>query len=189
MGGGVISLFENIVYASPILANRGMGFNFSFANLIKIVQAFSGSLLFENSLWLKVIPACIAIFIFIANGDEWKKMFAVVLFCIWVPEFSYTYTLIFFILPLISYLNTDAEKKIAIIDYIYTILYVIIFLPTATVTFPEMDIPGVPFPLSGSVMIVNGVIVAFSLLLIIDGIAALIIKRRKVRIGNSNIGT
>lgn len=176
--GGVISLFENILYASPILANRGMGFNFSFANLMKIVQAFSGTTLIKNSIMLKGIPACVAIFIFITNSNEWKKMFAIVLFCIWIPEFSYTYTLVFFILPLISYLNADVGKKIEIFDYIYIMLYIIIFLPTATVTFPEMDDPGVPYPLSGSVMIVNGAIVAFSLLLIIEGIFALIVKSR-----------
>lgn len=188
MDGGVISLFENIVYASPILANRGMGYNFSFANLMKIVQTFIGMDFDKTGVILKIIPACIVIFIFMTNKDEWKKMFAIVLFCIWIPEFSYTYTLIFLILPLISYLNADAGKKIALIDYIYIVLYVIMFLPTATTTFPEMDVPGVPYPLSGSVMIVNGAIVAFSLLLIIDGISALVTKG-KIEIGISNKST
>lgn len=188
-GGGVISLFENIMYASPILANRGVGFNFSFVNLMKIIQLFSATAFnVKSSIILKGIPACIAIFIFMTNQDEWKKMFAIVLFCIWIPEFSYTYTLIFFIIPLICYLNTDAGKKIAVIDYIYTVLYIIIFLPTATAIFPEMDIPGVPYPLSGSVMIANGAIAAFSLLLIVDGISALIEKRR-IKMGVSNTST
>lgn len=180
LGGaqGVISLVENIVYASPLIADRGMGFNFSFNNLMKIVQAFSGTALINNNIILKCIPACVTIFIFITNRDEWKKMFAIVLFSIWIPEFSYTYTLIFFILPLISYLNADVGKKITTIDLIYAALYTIIFLPTATTTFPEMDIQGAVYPLSGSVMIVNGAIVAFSLLLIIDGIFALIRKNR-----------
>lgn len=188
--GGVVSLFENIMYASPILANRGVGHFVSFANLMKMIQLFGGTAFhFKSSMILKGIPACIAIFIFMANKEEWKKMFAIVLFCIWVPEFSGTYTLIFFILPLICYLNTDTGKKIVIIDYIYTALYIIIFLPTATVVFPEMDIPGAAYPLSGSVMIVNGAIVAFSLLLIVDGISAFIIKKKRVRIGISNTGT
>lgn len=173
---GVISMYKNIVYASPILANRGMGYIFSFANLMKIIQTFSGSALIKGSIMLKVIPSCIALFIFLTNKDEWKKMFAIVLLFVWIHEFSSTYTLIFFILPLISYLNVDDGNKISIIDHIYTILYVIMFLPTATATFPEVDVPGALFPLSGSVMIVHGVIVAFSLLLIIDGISALIKK-------------
>lgn len=179
-GGEVISLFQNIRNASPILGNKGMGYNVSFINLLKIVQTFTGIVFTKSDIILKGIPACVAIFIFISNRDEWKKMFAIVLFCIWIPEFSYTYTLVFFVLPLISYLNVDS-KKISKMDYIYIILYATIFLPTATVTFPEMDFAGAPYPLSGSVMIVNGAIVAFTLLLIMDGAAAMIIRRRKTR--------
>lgn len=172
----IVTLFQNIVSASPEIANRGCGINFSFTNLIKIVQLLVGNIEMRQTVVSKIVPICIAGFIYMANSEEWKKMFAIVLFCIWVPEFSYTYTLIFFILPFLLFLKSD--RKMKVVDGIYMALFVIIFLPTATAVFPQVDIVGAQYPLSGSVMIINGSIIAFSILLIIDGISRIILLMR-----------
>lgn len=165
----IATLFQNIISASPEIANRGCGINCSFANLIKIVQMLGGNIAIRQTMVFKIIPACIAGFIYMTNNEEWKKMFAIVLFCIWVPEFSYTYTLIFFILPFLSFLKNNEKMKV--IDGIYMVLFIIIFLPTATAVFPQIDIVGAQYPLSGSILMINGSIIAFSILLMIDGIS------------------
>ena len=172
----IITLFDNILFASPVLADRGTGYNFSFMNLIKIVQVLSGNAVTGQAMMLRLIPICITVFVYLTSIEEWKRMMAIVLFCIWIPEFSYTYTLIFFILPFVFFLKIN--KKMEVIDSIYMLLFLVIFIPTATVSFPEVEI-GAKYPLSGSVMITNAGIVAFSLLLVMEGVISTVKKIKK----------
>lgn len=164
----IVALYNNIVSASPVLANRGTGYNFSFLNIIKIVQTLFGNVDTQPSEVVRLVSFFIPIFIYLFNSEEWKRLYAITLFCIWVPEFSYTYTLVFFILPFIYFLNED--KKVETIDCIYMLLFIIMLVPTATVSFPQPGILVEVYPLSGSVMIGNAGIVTLSLFLILEGV-------------------
>ncbi len=168
----IITLFQNIMEASPNLANRGTNYNYSFANLIKIIQIMSGSGMTAQSAALKLIPIGMTGFIYLTGREEWKKAAAIVLFFIWVPEFSYTYALLFFILPFLLFLKSKEKLKAG--DISYMLLFLLIFLPTATAVFPQLDAPGAPYPISVSVMITNAGIVALGLLLTAEGIVNLI---------------
>lgn len=172
----VAALFQNILTASPELANRGCGYNFSFANLMKIMQILSEGAVSGQAGILRIFPVCVTFFIYFASKEEWKKICAIVLFIVWVPEFSYTYTLLFFMLPFVSFLKT--LKKMTTREVLYMLLFMFIFLPTATELLPKLDSAGVPYPISGSVIITNAGIVTLSLLLISDGIINLVVKHR-----------
>lgn len=172
----VATLFENIMSASPELASKGTGYNFSFANLVKIMGIVSGGVISGQTALIRLFPACVTVFIYLTNQEEWKKMLAIVLFIVWIPEFSYTYTLLFFMLPFVFFLKT--LKRAATKDMLYMMLFVIVFLPTATGSLPRLDMAGADYPLSGSVMITNAGIVTLSLLLISDGIINLVVKHR-----------
>ena len=153
----VATLFENIMSASPELASKGTGYNFSFANLVKIMGIVSGGVISGQTALIRLFPACVTVFIYLTNQEEWKKMLAIVLFIVWIPEFSYTYTLLFFMLPFVFFLKT--LKRAATKDMLYMMLFVIVFLPTATGSLPRLDMAGADYPLSGSVMITNAGIV------------------------------
>ena len=59
------------------------------------------------------------------NDTLWKKLFALTLLIIWIPTFSYTYTLLFLILPLIFFLKDQNKCG----DIFYSICFALLLAP------------------------------------------------------------
>lgn len=162
------AMIYGITLTSGTHGNLGMGYNFSFPNLIKIFFAFGGKLVPHVNGFTKILPLLICIAIFFLCKEEWKKLFAIALFCVWLPEFSYTYMLLLFLVPLVVYLRDNATIHNKI-DYIYRLLFLIIFLPWPLPQIPEMDFEDIKFPINCSTIIINIAIVLMALVLISDG--------------------
>lgn len=162
-------MVNGIFFASNLQANWGMGYNFCFSNLIKIVASLMGVLYEQIAGGYKIIGIIVCVFIFLLNEAEWKKLFALALTCIWIPDFSYTYTLILFIPALIAYFNSQKYYK-DITSVIYRMLFLIIFMPIALPSMSRLDYEGAKFPLSYSTLIINIAIVLMVVCLLFDGI-------------------
>ena len=160
--------------ASEIQGNAGMGYNFSFINLVKIIFAIGGSVINEIPGIIIIIPILIVVFIYFTAQETWKKMFAISLVCIWIPTFSYTYMLILLIVPFLFFCN---EIKTGICIAIYRILYLIILIPIALPSLERLDFPEAQYPLSWSTVIINMSIIFFVITLIVDNILQIIKKK------------
>ena len=165
----VKAMLNGILLSSDLQGNIGMGYNFSFSNLLKILSAV---LLFSipvNDLLLRIIPFGLCMLIFLFNTERWKKIFAIALLCIWLPEFSYTYTLLFLTIPLFFFLK-DTETESVLVRTIYSVLFLIIVSPLALPSLSCFDTPGVKFPLSAATLLINFSIISICIILIITGI-------------------
>lgn len=170
-----LNMLHGISISSAIQSNRGMGYNFCFFNLIKIFFALLGIAVNHIPVFVKIIPTLFCVLIYSCNKEEWKKLYAITLLCIWIPDFSYTYTLILFLIPLISYLkeeNLFSTRK----HCVFSILYLIIFLPMALPIVPQLDVVNAKFPLNMPTLIINLAITFMSILLLLDGIYTNLLK-------------
>lgn len=163
------TMINGIMLSSAGGAKLGFGYNFSFQNCLRIGYGFAGILKENISTISLSIPVVISLLIYILNEDEWKKMFALVLLILWIPSFSYTYTLIFFTIPLISFLKQRYKKG----DIFYLIGFVLIF---SFYALPKIDslnyLLGVEFKfyMTGGMLLINFTIIIMSITLIFTGI-------------------
>lgn len=171
------TMIYGIFLTSNIQGNLGMGYNFSFTNLVKIFFALNGNLNPHINGFIKIIPLFIGITIFLISREEWKKLYAIALLCTWLQEFSYTYTLLLFIVPLIVYLR-DNTSLYRMTDLVYRFLFLIIFIPLPLPQIPEMDIENIKFPINYSTIIINITILLMSLIIIFDSIKCYIQRNR-----------
>lgn len=171
------AMIYGIFLSSNIQGNLGMGYNFSFTNLVKIFFALNGNLNPQISGFVKIIPLFIGITIFLISKEEWKKIFAITLLCTWLQEFSYTYTLLLFIVPLIVYLRDNTSLS-HVTDIFYRLLFLIILIPFPLPQIPEMDIVNIKFPINYSTIIINITILLMSLILIFDSIVCFLQRNK-----------
>ena len=70
----------------------------------------------------KVLFIILCIFSFVFNTKCWKKLASIALLCIYIPDFSGTYLLLYLLIPLLFFINDTENDKI---DYIYACLLAI----------------------------------------------------------------
>lgn len=103
----------------------GYGYNFSFFNLVRIIYGIRGTYITSVPVWIMIIPVLLCCGIYLMNDTLWKKMFALTLLIIWIPSFSYTYTLLFLILPLIFFLKGKNSQG----DLFYSVCFALLLAP------------------------------------------------------------
>lgn len=176
----LLDMLNGIFAANELQSNAGMGLNFCASNLVKIFAALGGKLLVEVSFGAKITSLLICILIFFLNQEEWKRLFALSLLCIWIPEFSYTYVLILMFIPFISLIAVKKEIYCTM-DYVYRILFAFMLIPIALPAIPEMDFAGVRLPITYPTIIINLDILIMSIALLIQGIINTLKSKVKVR--------
>lgn len=143
----------------------GSNFNFSIANLNIIINKALHIQIPNFICICGALVLCILLYIF---GDKlWKKILAITLLCIWLPAFSYTYTLIFLIIPFIFFVKDHREEKAF---YLYALSYFAILIPMALPTVQGFDESSAKFPLGYPTLIINAVIVLLCVVSLIEGI-------------------
>lgn len=164
----LLAMFRGFGAAANISLGRGAGHNFSFRGLLTLMTAAMG---YHNEVWpvwVLLIPLVISIWIIVVGDQEWKKLFGMTLLCIWLPDFSYTYTLVLFFLPLISFFGR--EQKASRFNTLYTALFVLLVIPYMVPMLPRIDaVTGVAqLPASWASIIINYVTAFFALSLLLE---------------------
>ena len=174
-------MLHNIRTAGVLQSSQGANINFSMLNLCKIVLMILTHGRFNtipaNDSW-QMLGVIIPVFIFFTTKERWQKAYSLVLVCIWYPMFSYTYTLMFFLIPLLIMFSDHREahgldlKKMGMHNRLEFIILIFIQLPYC---LPELgvDIEDAKFPLSGGTALINGLIAILSIDLVIIGIRQL----------------
>lgn len=145
----------------------GLGYNFSFIILVKIVAALFGTNLQSVPLPFTLAAFAVCLVLFFLCKDTWKKAFLLALMCVWAPSFSYTYVLIFFIPAVALFLANPPHGKRG---YLYLGLFVLLFIPYALpyVSAISAVLGDVYLKLSWGCLIINFVLVAFVVAFAVD---------------------
>lgn len=161
------AMIGGVFLSSEMNQTAGLGSNFSFTNLIKIAVSLFGVKLQSVPSFLMLVPFIICLPLLSVCKATWKKALLLALLCVWVPSFSFTYSLILFIPATVLFLIDPPEGRL---DKIYLTLFVLIFLPYALPEVPMVSVvwEGAKFTLSWGCLIVNLVLIIFLVLFIFE---------------------
>lgn len=177
--GGLSAISQwvhGVFSASEIASMQGYGYNYSVANLARLTFGRTGLNGILSPLLICAAGA-VALIIFIASKEEWKQWFALVLICVWIPSFSYTYTLVLLFLPIISCFGRDRPKTR--FDDEYLTLFVITMIP---MTLPILlRTASHNLPTSWGHLLGNAALLGIAALILIEGVLNGSIKMRKIR--------
>lgn len=168
----VIHFIQNIISRNGGSITLGLGYNFSFSTLVRIGFAFAGEYDVVLPAAIVLFPAFLTAILFSTSKELWKKVFAVCLFIVWIPNASYTYVICYFIIPLLLYLRECDEVKRK--DIIYIIGFVLMFslysLPRVA-GISELD---TNYELSWGMVVIHIDIIAMILFILIDNIRRMV---------------
>lgn len=88
----------------------GVGINYSFSNLVCIAGALMGNKIVNTSVVLSALPLLMISFPLVYCKRKWEKLFLLGLMSVWVPSFSYTYSLLF-LLPAVLCLCAEGSER------------------------------------------------------------------------------
>lgn len=176
----IVGMLEGIVLTTDMFSMVGFGYLVDLGSSLRLL--FNGILgidgVFIQTI-AKVLPymllvgGCVCLW---SIKKEWKQVCLLTTLIVLVPGFSWTYVLIFFIIPLIMFINEENKNKR---DYIYLIFFVLIFgsWPTEVITSLSWG-----YPVSGNQILQMIGTVGLSISLMIEGIYNIFkyIKRKKL---------
>ena len=160
------TMIYGILLSGEIQQNVGTNYNYSLINIIKIVEDIFGvNIVLPNA----IILVCVIIFcglLYVTSDDLWRKILSLSMICIWIPKFSYTYTLLLLLPPLIIFLTTKMKR----IDIVYGVLFLIMFAP---IGLPQVNASSMDkFPLSYTTVLVNLSLILLNIIVLIDNLYA-----------------
>ena len=122
----------------------------------------------------KVLCAVLCVFSFVYNKNQWKKLASVSLLCVYIPDFSGFYLLVYLLIPLLFFINDKSNGKC---DYIYACLFAV---ATTFLVVPYKIKGGVLYNIiSGSFILVSLCVFCLLLLLFANAVYELMSKKRE----------
>lgn len=112
--------FTNVLTFGSSTTTYAMGLNVSIKNLFLLVNGFIFRLshhavpkITSDKFFVLLQFLCLACGIFTAifSKEYWKKLFALSMLCIYIPNFSGQYTMIFLLIPLVYYINDISDDS------------------------------------------------------------------------------
>lgn len=169
----ISSFFTGLLKSSSEQGARGFGLNYSFFNLISLILAMVGVHVELPASLLSLVALFISFAIFLCAEVGWQRVFACSLACVWVPSFSYTYTLVMFI-PVFIAMATQGEldKRSLLILLLLTVTQVM--LPSAVMWF---DNPGYLYSLHWVCFLGNMAILAAGIICLSASISSFVTRR------------
>lgn len=179
-------MIEGISQATAVqTSGTGFGCNFSMNNLVQIVGAVFGKYIVSVPGWVSVVSAIFCLILFLLCKQEWQKLYALVMLCIWFPGFSYTYTLVLLFLPIISYFYRTEPHQRGRFKLIYPFAFILLIIPYALPMVERingvMQLNYVKFPVSWGMVIINFVLVLLAGMIMIE---AILDRKNKKNIGD-----
>lgn len=175
----IISMINGIFLSSSF--EYGLGYNFSLNNMVAIILGFFGIRYGGTSSIISLIALVICLSLFLLSKEKWVQFFALGLGCVWVPSFSYTYSLTM-LLPAIAFFlldnvneSPDANCK--------AVLLALLIIPYALPRVPIINEiwAGAKLPLYGGCLVVNTVLLALLILEITISIRSKLAKHTAIR--------
>ena len=176
------SMLDGMFILSDRLGRIGFGLNYSFRNLANIAVSFFTKELVDTHVSM-FIPAICGVLLYIVACQTWEKVFALALLCVWVPAFSYTYSLVLFIPFVITFLNaTDQKRSDKGYQIAVSVLTGMVFALWALprVMFGSFGATTTPYNLYWGCLIGNAAIAVLFVLIFVHSLIARLQKRSQL---------
>ncbi len=182
-------MIDNIANCGSEMLTNGEGWKLSILSICNYFSVwFTGAIGSYNlvATILKVIcfiGGCL-ILLFVKYNEKWKLYMIPTLMMVMLPDFSYVYSAIFLIIPLLYFLNTDTIFKK--FDIVYIVLFLFVLLPFVEKNLDiftpfQQDI----YPLNLSTLVESLACLLFMILIWTEGFIQLlnerVIKKSKVK--------
>lgn len=159
---------NGLLMSSGVQTVIGMNYNFSLNNTLKIFDALFSTNGVFSSVIISLILYFMLVLIYIFNEKKWVRIAILTIASVWIPAFSYTYSLCFFIIPIILFLKECKYcEKNRLITF-YKILFAIILVPVATLSLANYDVVDAKFPLAWSTVLESFSIIILCISLFIE---------------------
>lgn len=178
MGGlDKISLFlNNLIQGVNYTGEVGFRYKVNFSNTItlwlSIININVSESIIMKYVYFSVLPALI---IFFFQKNKWKSILLLTLLLIGVPGISFTYSLVFLIIPLVTLINSNDKEK-------FNFLYVIL-ISFALISFAFIPVENL---YNISTMIEGFSVLMLYVVLLIDGVMLIFNKKGKKHEKSSN---
>ncbi|WP_290172662.1 hypothetical protein, partial [uncultured Dubosiella sp.] len=126
-----IGLFiQNILNCIDMMADQGAGFKVSIGNAFRILEQYLGT---KNS--LEIVATIFKLIILVGGSiliifgkykEKWKLFMVPTMIMVLIPDFSFIYSMVYFIIPLIYFLDEKSKienRKEKILNIIYFVLF------------------------------------------------------------------
>lgn len=115
---------SNIINCNKEFQNIGLGLKLNLSNTMQFFEKLWGVGLsgFTTVLTIAILVFDCVMVAFNRKLDEWKAIALLSLLMILIPGFSWTYTMLFIIIPVVIFLGKDNNYKK---DYIYLVLFIL----------------------------------------------------------------
>lgn len=181
--GSIELLLNNIQRTSEAFQMNGVGIRHDLENLMSIIHYACG---IDIPQVVVTIVRCafvllgILVVLLDAKISEWKQLYISTAILILFPSFSYTYTLIFILIPLMSFMKNETFKRL---DYLYLFLFLLVFMPY--IVSSRDDILGIwdsYYPLTYATLFQTIAVVLMYILIIADSLHQIAVQHKRTSI-------
>ncbi len=131
-------MVENIFATDAKMKIFGFGYKVNLSNTLAFLSKLTGIELTVSRTFCFVFVFILGGTVFLLSKETWKLEAVLGAAVILIAGFSYTYTLLYMVIPLVTYFESRSER--GFIDYIYMILFVCMFAPFS---FGDYDFFGI----------------------------------------------
>lgn len=201
----IYAFINNFIADAAWKSDWGVGYVVSFQGLVKLVSLLIGSYYNgELSGALKIVPLLIALALFFTSSEEWKRLFACAIACIWFPTMSWTYMLILLVPVLARLVNEssdagiprkakhDARVRFSKGRAAYSVAITLLLIPYATPKIEginslffelkqRVSTMVTVYPASWGTVIIDGLLLIITATMLFDNVSQLISTRTSMR--------
>ena len=134
----VMQMIENIFATDAKMKAWGLGYKVNLSNTLAFISELTGIEFTVSRTFCFVFVFILGGIVFLFSKEAWKLEAVLGAAVILIAGFSYTYTLLYMVIPLVTYFKSRSER--GIIDNVYMILFVCMFAPFS---FGEYDFFGI----------------------------------------------
>lgn len=171
LGGwkNIILFFNNVINTTDYMKNAGYGLKVNISNTfgylgILLMGDEGGFSIFSIILKLICLIGGVNLILFAKFEEKWKLYMVPALMMVLIPDFSFLYMLILLVPSLIYFL--DSDKKIKILDVVYLMLFVCMFIPMENRSYEFLNVFAEDYyPLTTQTIIKGFSVLAFMIVL------------------------
>lgn len=177
--GSLKQMIINIASTSAEFQNNGVGFRHDLENFLHIIQISFG-ISIPQFVTVSIRVGCVMIglitILLDSNMNKWKQLCICSVVLVLFPSFSYTYTLIFMLIPLLAFMKNDSFNKK---DYVYISLFSLIFM--SYIVPSRKDILGIEnakYSLTYATLVQTLALITLYIVIIVDSLQDMVKKKR-----------
>lgn len=161
------------------MTKNAEGVNVSIKNFVLLAHFFlTGKASVQSGAAIalcKILCAALCVFSFAFNKKIWKKLLSVSLLCVYVPDFSGMYLLLYLLIPLLHFINDGEESAL---DFAFACLFAV---ATTFLIVPHKFVLSAYYLVTGSFVVISLSVFAMFLLVVLSAAFDLIKERRQAR--------